>query len=225
MPQVKKPEVRDAILRAAQALFARRGYANTTLQQIARAARVSTANVYVYFDSKLEILYEIYTPWMRDRLMRLEGELEPIRYPRARLRRLLAVLWREIPAAEGGFANNIMQAISSMSPADGYKPELLQWMEGQLARLLEECLPARRRDAAGRLAHLAVMAFDGFIIYRHVDPTRPCDDATLDLACDLLLGSAAPRGGGRAKRRRPRARARARSAAHTFRHLEEASRK
>jgi AcrR family transcriptional regulator len=190
MPQVKKPEVRTAILRAAQRLFAQRGYANTTLQAIARAARVSTANVYVYFASKLDILYAIYAPWMQARLARLAAELESVDDPRERLARVLRTLWRDIPAEQGGFANNIMQAISSMSPEDGYRPTLLRHMEAELERLLAAALPpARRRGMPlDRLAHLVVMAFDGFIIFRHVDPARPCDDATIELMCTLLLG-------------------------------------
>jgi AcrR family transcriptional regulator len=226
MPQVKKPEIRVAILDAAKRRFARKGYANTTLQQIARAARVSTANVYVYFGSKLDILYEIYAPWMRDRLTRLATELRAIPDRRERLRRLLRTLWREIPAAEGGFAINIMQAISSMSREDGYKPELLDWMEGKLARLLAECLPPRRRGVAtDRLAHLLVMALDGFILYRHVDAARPCDDAMLDLVCSLVLGDPLAGVKRAAPRARPRASARRRRGGHTSRSFQEGSRK
>lgn len=217
MPQVKKPEVRAAILRAAERLFAKRGYANTTLQAIARAARVSTANVYVYFDSKLDILYEIYAPWMRDRLARLAAELETVDDPRERLRRVLATLWRDIPAEHGGFANNIMQAISSMSPDDGYRPTLLRHMEGELEGLLAAALPpARRREIpADRLAHLVVMAFDGFIIFRKVDPARPCDDATIDMMCTLLLGKASAARA--ARRRRAPSTAPRKSAGHSKR--------
>ena len=56
MVQVKKPQSRAAILDAAQRLFRRQSYHTTTLAQIARAAGMSTANLYVYFDSKLKIL-------------------------------------------------------------------------------------------------------------------------------------------------------------------------
>ena len=47
MAQVKKPAVRDAILKSAFRLFSHRGYEGTTLSQIAAGAGVSTANVYV----------------------------------------------------------------------------------------------------------------------------------------------------------------------------------
>jgi AcrR family transcriptional regulator len=199
MGQVKKVEVEDAIQRAAFELFARRGYANTSLAQIAARAGISPANVYVYFASKLEILYAIYDPWMRARLERLEGELLRIDGAYTRVRHLLKTIWRDIPAEENGFVNNIMQAIAAYEPGEGYRPTLLRWMESRIDRMIREALPPARRRALGRadLAHLVVMAFDGYILYRRLDPARPCDDATLDLVARLIAG---PPARGRAAR-------------------------
>jgi len=191
MGQVKKPEVREAILRSALRLFSRRGYARTTLEDIAGGAGVSAANVYVYFGSKLEILYAIYDPWMRERLTALEQRLRTLRSPREKLRLLVTTLWRDLPAEKNGFVNNIMQAISSATPRDRYKPHLLRWMEAQLERMLAEALPPPRRRRLGRarLAHLLVMAFNGYIIYHHINPKAPLDDATAEAVCDMLLGA------------------------------------
>jgi len=36
-----------------------------------------------------------------------------------------------------------------------------------------------------------VMAFDGFIVYHHLNPAGPCDRATIDYFCSLLLGDSA----------------------------------
>ena len=193
MGQVKKPAVRDAILRSALRLFARKGYARTRLEEVAEAAGVSTANVYVYFDSKLEILYAIYEPWMRERLGALEQAMARLADPRRKLRLLLRTLWRDMPAERNGFVNNIMQAISSATPHDRYRPTLLRWMEEHLERMLRDALPPARRKALGRarLAHLLVMAFDGFIIYHHINPQQPLDDATVEAVCSMLLGEVA----------------------------------
>ena len=189
MGQVKKFEVREAILASAYRLFAKKGYHATTLASVAAEAGISTANVYVYFHSKIEILYAIYDPWMRERLERLERELVRVRDPRRRLRKIFRTLWRDIPAEENGFANNIMQAISTAAPGTGYQPTLLRWMEHKLADMVLAALPPRRRAQVGRarIAHLLVMAFDGFIVYHHLNPAEPCDDASIDLLCDLLL--------------------------------------
>ena len=57
MAQVKKAAVLEAIKAAAFELFAQQGYGATSMPGIARAAGISTANVYVYFGSKLAVLY------------------------------------------------------------------------------------------------------------------------------------------------------------------------
>ncbi|MET0207993.1 MAG: TetR/AcrR family transcriptional regulator, partial [Burkholderiaceae bacterium] len=62
MAQHKKTEVREAILEGAFELFSTQGYAATTLSQIAKSAGVSSGNIYIYFESKLDILYAIYDP-------------------------------------------------------------------------------------------------------------------------------------------------------------------
>jgi AcrR family transcriptional regulator len=48
---------RDAVLRAAASAFNRRGYANTSLEDIAASLGVSKPTLYQYFNSKQEILY------------------------------------------------------------------------------------------------------------------------------------------------------------------------
>ena len=49
--------------------------------------------------------------------------------------------------------------------------------------------PARRAvvDEA-RLAHLMVMALDGYSIHNHINPRGVADDATIDAMANLLLG-------------------------------------
>src|SRR5271155_227040 len=68
VPQVKKSDKRSAILAAAFDLFSRRGYGATTMADIARAANTTVANLYVYFPSKLVILYEVYNPWLANQI-------------------------------------------------------------------------------------------------------------------------------------------------------------
>ena len=191
MVQRKKPEVRDAILQAAFQLFSQKGYAATMVADIAQEAGVSPGNVYIYFKSKLEILYTIYDPWLRSRVESLEKELAAIGSPRLRIRRLLAVLWREIPAEKNGFLNNIMQAISSTNRSEGYRSTLVRWLEKRVGRMIADALPSGRRTRLekARIAHVLIMAFDGFAIDRHLHPKAGgIDDLTLDVVAVMLLG-------------------------------------
>ena len=193
MAQRKKPQVREAILAAAFRLFSRKGYAATMVADIAREAGVSPGNVYIYFRSKLEILYAIYDPWLRARIDRLERQLARIRSPRTRLRHLLTALWREIPAEENGFLNNIMQAISASGPSEGYRSTLVRWLEKRVTSMIADALPAprRRRLARVRIGHVLIMAFDGFAIDFHLHPRRRgIDDRTIDFLIEMLMGKA-----------------------------------
>ena len=129
MVQVKKAEVRDSILKSAFRLFKRKGYVTTTTAQIAAGAKVSESNLYIYFDSKFEILFALCDPWMRERIARLERHLAGERQARRRLQIILTALWLEMPREDSGFANNLMQALATTARREGYRPELLRWKQ------------------------------------------------------------------------------------------------
>jgi AcrR family transcriptional regulator len=191
--QVKKAQVRDAILKSAFRLFKREGYMTTTTAQIAAGARVSESNLYIYFGSKFEILFALCDPWMRERIMRLEERLAGERDSRRRLEIILTVLWREMPSDDNGFPNNLMQALATTARREGYRPDLLRWIEERIQNLILESMPEprRRRLSDGGIGHLLMMAQDGFVLNYHLNPDTACGDATVNLVCDLLLGTLA----------------------------------
>ena len=62
---------REEILRAAQDLFHQRGYANTSIDDIARAVGIKREGLYYYFPNRTQILIEIIKPLglqLRDRV-------------------------------------------------------------------------------------------------------------------------------------------------------------
>jgi AcrR family transcriptional regulator len=196
MAQVKKAEVREAILDGAFRLFAERGYAATSLAEIAAGAGVATSTIYVYFASKLDILFALYRPWLTDRLERLAAEVGAMGGPRARLRHVFLTLWRDIPAESNGFANNLMQAFSTLTPEDGYSRALLLASEAQVSALFRGALPPSRQSLVDDdlLAHLAFMAFDGFVINRRINGPSRRVEAIVEGVCDLLLDEPEARG-------------------------------
>ncbi|MGE3988311.1 TetR/AcrR family transcriptional regulator [Pseudorhodoplanes sp.] len=203
MVQVKKDEVRQAILEAAWQLFSQQTYQRTTLTHIARKVGISSANLYVYFDSKLDILYAVYEPWMRRRLLQIESDIASVRQPLDRVRQILRALWKEIPAEENGFLNNIMQALSTVEKGERYKRSLLEWMETRIGDMIHAALPAERRRSIdkARLARVMVMALDGYSIHRHISARGLADDKTVEMMARLLIGP-----NDRAKRPRSRTR-------------------
>lgn len=190
MAQVKKTEVRDSILAAAADLFAEHGYARATVSQIAKAAGTAPSNVYVYFKSKLEIVFAIYDPWLKEHLDALEQEVATLPTPDARIFRIVEKLWRDIPSDRNGFANNLIQAISQATPEDCYDPALLRWTEQKIAGLLSGALPPQRAAEidALRFAHILMMAFDGFAVNYAISRAIHCDDTMIAQMCGAILG-------------------------------------
>jgi AcrR family transcriptional regulator len=190
MAQVKKEAVRVRILDAASRLFEERGYVGATMGQIAARARLSSANIYDYFPSKLAIAFAIFEPWIGERVAQIEVECASIRDPRTRLGHALGRLWRDIPFERNSFLNNFIQAIAVSTIDEGYRPIILTHMRERIEALISNCIGGERREIVdiGSIAHLAVMAFDGFVINGHLNPNTSRVDASVEAVCDLILG-------------------------------------
>src|SRR5207244_1929493 len=82
---------REAILRAATRVFARNGYFNSKVADIAREADVADGTVYLYFKSKEEILHSIVDQNMTEAIASGRVLIEKLRDPREKLRRVAAL--------------------------------------------------------------------------------------------------------------------------------------
>ena len=191
----KKEGVREAIQAAAFELFCDLGYSETSIPAIARAAGISTANVYVYFKSKLDILFRVYEPWLQDRLDRLERSLRRLKTPEKRLQRLLLAIWGELPQEANGFANNVIQALSTSGRGEGYSPRLRQLFQQRVAGWLQECTALSATENAS-LAGVILMAFDGFAINVHLEHGLACDARMVRMLLGVLARTPGPSGAG-----------------------------
>lgn len=86
-PRTARPEKFVAILRAATQVFARSGFFNSKVADVARAAGVADGTVYLYFKSKDELLSSIFNEAMDEFISRARSELAGLDSPRERLRR------------------------------------------------------------------------------------------------------------------------------------------
>src|SRR5437870_4674393 len=82
---------REAILRAATRVFARNGYFNSKVADIAGAAGVADGTVYLYFKSKEEILHSIFDQNMAEAIVSARQLTEKLSDPREKLRRIAAL--------------------------------------------------------------------------------------------------------------------------------------
>jgi len=79
---------REAILRAATGVFARAGYFNSKVADIAREAGVADGTVYLYFKSKEEILHSIFDRSVEEALGAARTRIQRIVDPREKLRQI-----------------------------------------------------------------------------------------------------------------------------------------
>ena len=194
MVQVKKKQIRQAILDSAYDLFSERGYHGTTLQDVAELAGVGVSSLYSYFPSKLHLLYAVFEPWYKDAFEQLEKRVRRLKTPRDRLRTLLIGLWRDIPIANIGLTNSLMEALASADPAQEKPVPLLKWTEERLIKMLREAMPAEDSDRIDydAFSTLFIMAYDGFVINRRLNDLRDIERLS-DAICNVL---AAPTGRG-----------------------------
>ena len=79
---------RESILRAATRVFARNGYFNSKVADIARQADVADGTVYLYLKSKEEILHSIFDQNMAEAIAAGRLLIEKLRDPGEKLRRI-----------------------------------------------------------------------------------------------------------------------------------------
>lgn len=194
MVQVKKAEVREAILDAATSLFVEKGYAGTSANEIGQRAGVAPSTIYTYFESKLDLFYVVFSPWLRARLEHLETELQAIHGHQPKVRRIVETIWRDIPNEQNFFANNLMQAVSTATPADHYRGELLEWCEQRVAKLLKaaEPRPMHASSHYASVAHVLFMAFNGFVTGAYLGVRGDKTPPSIELMTQLIVAAPSP---------------------------------
>jgi TetR/AcrR family fatty acid metabolism transcriptional regulator len=86
--KVQIVDKRDAILRAGIKVFAEKGYFNSKVADVARAAGIADGTVYLYFKSKDEILHSIFDEAMEKFIAEGKRELAKVASPVDRLKKV-----------------------------------------------------------------------------------------------------------------------------------------
>lgn len=187
MVQVKKVEVEQAITVAAYELFMEHGYSGTKIPQIAKRAGVSPANIYVYFGSKLDILTSIYEKWFAEHLEGLKSALKTCPTPQAKLKKIFTSMWLDFPAADNGFCNNLIEALSAKGTKEKYSSNLRVSVEQSLDKMLASCLPGLKASQHKAIATFLLMAFDGYALNYHLHDGKLASVQEIDFMCSMIF--------------------------------------
>jgi len=103
----KNPAKGAAILNAAENIFARKGFQEATISDIARKAKVSDATIYEYFSSKEELLFSIPAETIHQYQ---EKNLEILEYIQGAANKLKFLIYRHLKlyASNPDYANVVM---------------------------------------------------------------------------------------------------------------------
>lgn len=78
MPRVKSPNKREIIIDAAEKVFASKGYHNARISDVAKEANVAEGTIYLYFESKEDLLLAIFKDRMGKWVEGLKMELSKV---------------------------------------------------------------------------------------------------------------------------------------------------
>jgi AcrR family transcriptional regulator len=182
---------RSAILRAARTVFAREGYANTVVDDIAVEAGIGKGTLYLYFPSK----EQIYIAALIEDARRLEGDsrqaMAAARSWQEMLRAYVEVRLRYFDAHQD-FLRIYMTEFRGMciqgKPMHAELYQLIQEGEAQLARMFAAASAAGEMRAVDpELAALAVSDLTRGLMERRLRKWgRPVGPADTEFALDLL---------------------------------------
>lgn len=152
----RKDLVRDELLGKAAGLFARRGYANTTIQDIANELGLSRSSLYHYFSSKEEVLRALIdteTAGSHDFLARLRDDASLTAAERLRQAVLSSVSRR----LEGGSKMRVLERLEGDMPEEML--EQFNSVRRQILQLYIDIVEAGVRSGEFRLVDTKITAF------------------------------------------------------------------
>jgi TetR/AcrR family transcriptional regulator, fatty acid metabolism regulator protein len=179
---------REAILRAATLVFARNGYFNAKVSDIAAEAGIADGTVYLYFKSKEEILHSIFDRAMEEFIAEAKEELAKLSTPEEKIRRVARLHLEKLGAdrdsaivfqVELRGSTKFMEEFSAAGLAKYLDLIRKTFEEGQKAGTFRRSLNAKvcTKMLWGALDEMAT----NWILSKKTYPLAPMADAVLDV--------------------------------------------
>ena len=191
-PKSKSDETRERIRTAAIQLFRRRGFAETTMREIAAEAGVATGAAYYYFDSKDAIVLAFYEHAARELEPLVEAALTDAKNLEARVRGILEVKLkyfepdRSLMGALAGHAD----PAHPLSPFSSQTREIRERDMKFFERALEDSRVTITPDLQSALPQVLWMYQMGLILFWIFDrsPGQKRTHALLDQSVGVVVG-------------------------------------
>jgi AcrR family transcriptional regulator len=182
----------ERVLDAAIATLAKKGYADTSVQDIADAARMSKGAVHYHFESKDELYERVLARCCEVLANRIHRVLEEPGTPMDRVRRAMVEMWAarrdgapEVRVLSELFIMARQNPTTRRALAAALRDSRKQIVEIGFARLLELGLrPKMPLDVAARLL---LATLDGLALHHGVDPIGPEEEVELLQAIETSM--------------------------------------
>lgn len=187
--RLKSEAVREAILASAATEISANGYLDTTIGRIAKGAGIAPSNVYVYFESKLQIYFTIYEPWFKEQFVMLERTVEKRSTRDEKISALVRGILRDIADDKTGYTAALMEALAAVKPKDKYKPDLLAWAEEKIEDMVVRSVGGYHHGhpSLKAFAHLMMLTFDGTALRTKVLRINAQEDKTMEAVEAMLM--------------------------------------
>jgi TetR/AcrR family transcriptional regulator, fatty acid metabolism regulator protein len=199
MPGQKKSTTRkEQILKAAEQVFARKGYHDATISDVARQANVSEATIYEYFSSKEDLLFSLPGETARRGKENLEQVLPFIRSYADKIR---AFVYNHLSFYQNhpdyaAVALLILKTNRKFVETEAYKD--VQDLSRVLLQIIQEGIATGqfRSDLDPLLVRSAILGTIEHLVIRQVLLGKPQDLVTqVDALTDLIVGGITVREG------------------------------
>jgi TetR/AcrR family transcriptional regulator, fatty acid metabolism regulator protein len=181
----------QAILRAATLVFARNGYFNAKVSDIASEAGIADGTVYLYFKSKEEILHSIFDRAMEQFIAEAGEEISKLSTPEEKIRRIARLHLERLGTdrdsavvfqVELRGSTKFMEEFSAAGLAKYLELIRQTFEEGQESGLFRVALNAKvcTKMLYGALDEMAT----NWILSKKTYPLAPMADAVLDVFFD-----------------------------------------
>ena len=184
----RRTQIRDAALR----VFARKGYRNTVVEDVARAAGVSKGTIYTYFDRKEELLGAVFRGLMDEMEGREAAILRSDRPPLEKIRRLLHAFVDMLSSQEEDVARVMLDIwVASVQDPERFGIDFAD-LYAQYRRLFRELLrEAQTRgdvpaDVSSAAPAVLIGAIEGVLLQWLLDPEGVDFPGAADDIIDLL---------------------------------------
>lgn len=183
------PEIRREILRRSAAVFARKGYASTTIADLAEANGISRGLLYHYFASKEAILGEMLNEHLDMLLANLRAAAQKGADAAARFRNTIRAMVR-INAQSKDLQITLLHDLQNLGAADR---AVIVRKQREILSVISALITAcdRGRKINERTVKAQTMMFMGMINYTYLwyDPNGPVGpEEYADMVADTYLG-------------------------------------